>query len=59
MKKLFLIATAFILTGCTYAGPFVTNIYQNKDGTLIVEKCMVEHNIMGIIATKNCVTNSV
>ena len=59
MKKLFLLIIAFILTGCTYAGPFVTNISQNKDGTLIVEKCMIEHNIMGTVATKNCATGKI
>ena len=59
MKKLFLLIIAFTLTGCTYVGPFVTNISQNKDGTLTVEKCIVEHNIMGTVATKNCATNPV
>ena len=55
MKKLFLIAIAFTLTGCTYAGPFVTNISQNKDGTLVVEKCMIEHNAFsGSISTVQC-----
>jgi len=60
MKKLLLILTAFVLQGCTCAGPFVTNISQNKDGTLSVEKCMVEHNAFsGAIATTNCTQSKV
>ena len=35
MKKLFLLINTFILTGCTYAGPFVININQNKEGGLV------------------------
>ena len=37
MQKLFLLFV-FILTGCTTAGPFVTNISRHKDGTLTIEK---------------------
>ena len=60
MNKLLLILTAFVLSGCTYAGPFVTNISQNKDGSLNVEKCMVEHNAFsGAIATTNCTQSKV
>ena len=59
MKQLFLLFT-FLLSGCTYAGPYVTNISQNKDGTLTIEKCMVEHNAFsGAIATTNCTSSKV
>ncbi len=54
MKKLSLIFIVFVLTGCTYAGPYVTNISRTKSGEFKVEKCMVEHNILGTISTKNC-----
>ncbi len=57
MKKLSLILIVFVLTGCTYAGPYVTNISRTKSGDLKVEKCMVEHNILGTISTKNCTTD--
>lgn len=50
---IFIFAFGVFLTGCTYAGPFITNVSQNKDGTLTVEKCMVEHNGLGI-ATTHC-----
>ena len=55
MQKLFLILSGLLLSACTTAGPFVTNISQNKDGTLVVEKCLVEHNAFtGAIATVGC-----
>ena len=55
--KIFGLSVLFFLTGCTYAGPFVTHITQNKDGTITLEKCMVEHNAFsGAIATVNCTT---
>ena len=54
MNKLLLILTAFVLSGCTYAGPYITNISRTKKGEFKVEKCMVEHNILGTISTKNC-----
>ena len=50
----FILILGLVLTGCSYAGPFVTNISQNKDGTLTIEKCMVEHNAWGFIATTAC-----
>ena len=55
--KIFGLSILFFLTGCTYAGPFVTHITQNKDGTITQEKCMVEHNAFsGAISTVNCTT---
>lgn len=58
MPKLFTALFLFLLMGCTTAGPFITNISQNKDGTLKVEKCMVEHNALtGAIATTNCTSS--
>lgn len=55
MNKVFILFTLLLLSACTTAGPFVTNISQNKDGTLTLEKCQVEHNAFtGAIATINC-----
>ena len=59
MNKLFLILMAFVMTGCTYAGPYVTNISRTKSGDLKMEKCMVEHNILGTISTQKCTTDIV
>lgn len=60
MKKLFIVFSFGLLSACTTAGPFVTNISQNKDGTLTLEKCQVEHNAFtGAIATVNCTSHKV
>ena len=60
MKKLFILSTLFLISACTTAGPFVTNISQNKEGSLTLEKCQVEHNAFtGAIATVNCTTSKV
>ena len=56
MNKGFVLIMGLLLMGCIYAGPFVTNIRQDKSGTLMMEKCIVEHNILGTVATKNCTT---
>jgi hypothetical protein len=32
------------LSGCSSAGPFVTNIYGDGAGGLVVEKCEVKYN---------------
>ena len=60
MKKLLLILSGFFLSACTTAGPFITNISQNKDGILTIEKCQVEHNAFtGAISTINCTSSKV
>ena len=54
MQKLFILSVLFLLSACTTAGPFVTNISQNKDGTLTVEKCLIEYSGFGTLSNKNC-----
>lgn len=47
MKKLILASAsvfALILSGCTTAGPYVTSITSNGDGTITVEKATVHYN---------------
>lgn len=56
MKKiavsLFLAAS---LTGCTTAGPYVTNISSDGDNGLDIEKCGVKLNaFMGTVSTVDC-----
>ena len=62
MKKIALLtlaASAGILTGCSTAGPYVTNISSNGDGTITVEKAVVEFNSMtGTIQQKNVTTQT-
>ena len=60
MQKLFILSALFLLSACTTAGPFVTNISQNKDGSITIEKCQVEHNAFtGAIATVNCIIQKI
>ena len=48
MNKIITLAGAIlvgtILTGCTTAGPFITNISSDGDGNLIIEKSRVKFN---------------
>ena len=42
MKRILLLLPAFAFIGCaTHAGPFVTSVSNNGDGSLVIEKCMV------------------
>lgn len=54
--KYTLLGILFLLSACTYAGPYVTDISKNADGSLNVKKCMVEHNFWGYISTQECTT---
>ena len=56
MKYILLILCGTILTACSYAGPYVTNISRSKDGTFVVDKCQVLHNaLLGIVSNENCI----
>ena len=55
MKKLITSLVAVALTGCSTAGPYVTNVSPAGTTGLIVEKCVTEFNSMtSQISTKNC-----
>ena len=55
MKTLLLICAAALLSGCSTAGPFVTNIGNDGRGGLTVEKCMVHLNaFMGVVSNSDC-----
>lgn len=44
-----------LVSGCSHAGPFVTNISSNGAGELIIEKCMVEFNgLLFIVNNSDC-----
>ncbi len=55
MKKIILMCVSVsILSACTYAGPFVTNISLSEN-EIVVEKCLIKHDIfMGTISTHTC-----
>ena len=60
MNDLWIILAAFVLSACSSAGPYVTNISRNKNGDLIVEKCMLEHNaFLGTVYNENCTNQSI
>ena len=59
MQKLFILSTLFLLSSCTTAGPFITNITPNKDGTFTVEKCLIEYTGFGTLSNKNCTVSTV
>jgi len=49
-----------IFTGCSTAGPYVTNISSDGGGGLTVEKCMAHLNaFMGVINNSDCTTTNI
>ena len=60
MRYIFILFLGAILSACSSAGPYVTNISRNKNGDLIVEKCMLEHNaFLGTVYNDNCTNQSI
>lgn len=60
MNKIILIANLLLLTGCTTAGPYVTNISSDGANGLNIEKCKVELNaFMGTVNTGDCTSSSI
>lgn len=51
----FVVGTIALLTGCSSAGPYVTNVSSDGNNGLNVEKCSVEFNsFTGTISNTNC-----
>lgn len=49
-----------IVTGCTTAGPFVTNISSDGQGNLIIEKSLVKMNaFMGTVSNEGGTTTTI
>ena len=60
MKYIYIISISLLLSACTYAGPYVTNISRNKNGDLVVEKCQVLHNAwLGVVSNENCINQTI
>lgn len=58
MKNIITIIAIIALSGCTTAGPFVTNVSPDGHGGLIVEKCKVNYNgFLGTIDMGQCMTS--
>ena len=54
MQKLLFILMVGFLVGCTYSKPVVTEITQDKEGHLTIEKCQIQYHPFVGIMTKNC-----
>lgn len=59
-KYLLLSLCGILLSACTQAGPYVTNISRSKSGELMVEKCMMVHNaFLAVVHNENCTSQSI
>jgi len=57
---LFALVSVIALSGCTTAGPYVTNISSDGDNGLNVEKCAVKLNaFMGTVSTTECTSQHI
>jgi len=61
MKKIvFLITSVVLISACTTAGPYVSNISSDGDNGLNIEKCGVKMNaFMGTVSTTDCTTQHI
>ena len=60
MKKTLLVVLALMLSACTSAGPFVTNIKPRGNNEVEVEKCYIRMNTFGgVIYNYNCSASNV
>ena len=58
-RGLFVLACLFA-TGCTQAGPFVTNVSSTGPNKLLIEKCHVHMNaFMGTVSNDACTSHEV
>ena len=58
--RIALLASTLVLSACSTAGPFVTNISSAGDNSLTIEKCMVQYNgFTGTISNKECTNTSI
>jgi len=59
MKK-FIFTFLIVLSGCSSAGPYVTNISSDGAGGLIIEKCgAVMNGFTGTVSTGVCSTHQI
>ena len=57
---LILTTSVMLMTGCTSAGPYVTNISSDGQGGLIIEKCGTDMNaFMGTVSTGGCTSHTI
>lgn len=59
LVKIIVCSLAYLLAGCTTAGPYVTNISSDGAYGLNIEKCKVELNaFLGVVNTGDCTSSS-
>lgn len=60
MKYLSTLIFAGVMSACTTAGPYVTNISSDGNDGLNVEKCAVKLNaFMGTVSTSECTSQHI
>lgn len=60
MKKILTIAALLLISACTNAGPFVTNISSDGNNGLIIEKCQLHMNaFMGTVSNESCTSTQI
>ena len=58
--RILLAAMVLAVTGCTTAGPYVTNISSDGNNGLNIEKCAVKFNaFMGVVSTAACTSQNI
>jgi type IV secretion system protein VirB7 len=59
-RAIALVGLAMMVTGCTTAGPYVTNISSDGNNGLNIEKCAVKLNaLMGVVSTAECTSQRI
>jgi type IV secretion system protein VirB7 len=60
LVRISLFVLAALISGCSTAGPFVTNVSSAGPNKLLIEKCQVELNaFVGYVTNKGCSTNTI
>ena len=60
MKKFITLAVCVLLSACTNAGPFVTNVSSDGNNGLVIEKCQLHMNaFMGTVSNENCTNTQI
>ena len=60
MNRILAVTILLGMTGCSFAGPYVTNISPAGDQGILVEKCKVQYNsLTSNISTESCNTSYV
>lgn len=62
MKYIYLSVYSIVLSGCSMAGPFISNISSGSNGILSIEKCslFINHRYnIAVASNYDCHTNSI